>query len=184
MTFIHVMSVFIGIAGAISTFFFRKGGVYNPTAPSSPELPPNQPVATISPSSEPIDPPGASQTLLWGTPMTVRHSVRVICDQEGLTFEQKNTMCATIGGESEYNTKAIGPNYVVKDGRKILASTDWGLCQWNDYYHGKEISGGYDGEAMNNPEKAVRLMCHYWKMGEVYRVWWIAYKNGRYLHFM
>lgn len=31
---------------------------------------------------------------------------------------------------------------------------------------------------MNNPEKAVRLMCHYWKKGETYRRWWIAYKNG------
>lgn len=132
------------------------------------------PVPVVEPPAPPVVP-----KYLWDNPTNVRHSVRVICDEEELTLEQKNTMCATIGGESEFNTKATHANYMINKttGERYLASTDWGLCQWNDYWHGKEISGGYDGEAMNNPEKAVRLMCQYWKRGQ--RNLWIAYKNGR-----
>lgn len=149
-----------------------------PTPPVIPEPTPTPP----QPVTPPTAPPVPSQPYDWSTPTAVRHSVRVLCDEMGMTVEQKNTMCATIGAESNgYNTKALNHNYF-KSGK--LASTDWGLCQWNDYYHGKEISGGYDGEAMNNPEKAVRLMGHYWKMGELYRCWWIAYKNGSFRHYL
>lgn len=132
---------------------------------------------TVVPST-PMLPP----KYLWDTRQNVRHSIRVICDELGFTFEQKNTMCATIGAESiGYNTRAVNKNYVLKpDGTRVLASTDWGLCQWNDYYHGKEISCGYSGDAMNDPEKAVRLMASYWKRGESGRILWIAYKNGSY----
>src|SRR4051812_940500 len=42
----------------------------------------------------------------WGTKEDIRHSIRVICDEMGMTFEQKNTMCATIYGESEFNLHA------------------------------------------------------------------------------
>ncbi len=111
----------------------------------------------------------------WDTPLEARHSVRVICDEEGLDLEQKNTMCATIGGESGWKTDVVHPNYVIKNGIKKLSSTDYGICQWNDYYHGKEIT---PDEALHNPEKAVRLMCQYWKRGQ--RNLWIAYKNMSY----
>lgn len=130
----------------------------------------------VVPEPEPVAPPPAPPKFDWSTPLAARHSVRVICDEEGLTVEEKNTLCATIGGESGWRTQAINHNRV--DG--TIVSTDFGICQWNDYYHGKEIS---PTEAMNNPEKAVRLMCHYWKKGETYRRWWIAYKNGRYKQF-
>lgn len=131
------------------------------------------PVVTTSPVLAP--------KYIWNTVSDAKHSVRVICDEEGLDLEQKNTMCATIGGESGWMSYYLeGPkkglpvkreNYV--DGK--LDSTDWGICQWNDWYHAKEITVD---ESLNNPEKAVRLMSAYWKRGD--RNEWIAYKNGSY----
>lgn len=117
---------------------------------------------------------------LWDTPQDVKHSIRVICDEEGLNIEQKNTLDATIHGESDYNTHAHNYNYAFSrlTGRKYIASTDFGLCQWNDYYHGKEIS---PMDAEFNPEKAVRLMCTYWKLGR--RNQWVAYSSGHYLRY-
>jgi hypothetical protein len=107
----------------------------------------------------------------WDNPVLARHSVRVICDEEGLTTGQKNTLCATIACESGFNPKAINFNRV--NGKVV--STDYGICQWNDYYHGKEIS---PDEAVNNPEKAVRLMCKYWKKG--LQKQWVCYSSGRF----
>jgi hypothetical protein len=172
MNFFSIMGAIIAAGIGATAFFFRKGGIYNPHEPiSDPVEPPKTPQdATL--------PPAPAPQLLWDTTANIKHSIRVICDDEGLDLEQKNTLCATIGGESQYNTKAVRRNYYVQNGKQVLGSTDWGLCQWNDYYHGKEISGGFDGEAMNNPEKAVRLMCQYWKRGQ--RNLWVAYKNGSY----
>lgn len=145
-----------------------------------PKEQPNQPEPMPTPAPQPITPP--TPKYLWDNPVNVRHSIRVLCDEMGMSVKDKNDMCATIQAESggKFNTKAVNQNKV---GNKLY-STDWGLCQWNDYYHGKEISGGPDGEAMNNPEKAVRLMGYYWKKGELYRCWWIAYKNGLYKRYL
>ena len=134
------------------------------------------PADFLDPSRLPLPKPVAPTPLKhdWSTPLPARHSIRLICDEEGLTVEQKNTMCATIGGESGWSINAINHNSI---GGRIV-STDFGICQWNDIYHGKEIS---PTEAMNNPEKAVRLMCSYWKRGQ--RNLWIAYKSGRYKDF-
>lgn len=121
-----------------------------------------------------------SITYAWDTPIIAKHSVRIICDEEGLDLEQKNTMCATIGGESGWDIHAKRLNYAFKkDGTRYLASTDWGICQWNDFWHAKEIT---PDESVNNPEKAVRLMCAYWKRGQ--RDTWIAYKNGSYKNYL
>lgn len=111
----------------------------------------------------------------WDTRSNIRHTVRVICDEEGLTKEQKDTMCATIQGESNFNLTVTNDNYY----KGKLVSTDYGICQWNDYYHGKEIT---PDEAVHNPEKAVRLMCAYWKRGQ--RDTWIAYKSGSYKKYL
>jgi hypothetical protein len=125
--------------------------------------------------TEPTPQPAPAPKYLWDTPSNAKHSVRLICDEEGLTVEQKDTMTATIQGESGFNLKAV--NYNKRNGKVV--STDFGLCQWNDYYHGKEIS---PDEALNNPEKAVRLMCAYWKRGQ--RDLWIAYKSGAYKKYL
>lgn len=137
--------------------------------------------------SKPVPPPVVATTpfppappvpkYLWDTPTNVRHSVRVICDEEKLSVEDKNDMCATVQAESGFKLTAKNENKV--NGKVV--STDWGLCQWNDYYHGKEIT---PDEALHNPEKAVRLMCKYWKMGETSKQMWIAYKNGSYRKYL
>lgn len=112
---------------------------------------------------------------LWDTPLQAKHSVRVICDEEGFTLEQKNTMCATIAVESGFHIDAI--NHNTSNGR--ITSTDNGICQWNDFYHATEIT---PNEALNNPEKAVRLMCQYWKRNQ--RDLWIAYRSGAYKKYL
>ncbi len=112
---------------------------------------------------------------IWDNPVDARHSVRLIADEEGLNVEQKNTMCGTIGGESGWHIDAVNRNTI----GGVVTSVDNGICQWNDKYHAKEIT---PDEALHDPEKAVRLMCAYWRRGQ--RDIWIAYKNGRYLKFM
>lgn len=115
----------------------------------------------------------------WDTPVLARHSVRVICDEEGLTVEQKDTLCATVGAESGWNPKAVRYNYGIRSGQRVVLSKDSGICQWNDYYHGKEIT---PDEALNNPEKAVRLMCAYWKRGQ--RNLWVSFSTGLYKKYL
>lgn len=136
-----------------------------------PQPPENLPVQPTPPAPEPSPP----QKYLWDTTANVRHSIRVICDEEGLTVEQKNTLCATIECESGFKLDARHDNIV--NGK--VTSTDWGVCQWNSYYHGKEIT---PDEAVHNPEKAVRLMCHYWKRDE--RKLWVCYLKGMYEQYM
>src|SRR4051812_21578297 len=104
-----------------------------------PEVPVNSPIEpAVVPQDVPVPPeptiaPPPPPKYLWDTPSNVRHSVRVICDEEGLTLEQKNTLCATIACESGFNIHARHHN-VSKSGK--LLSTDFGLAQWNDFYHG------------------------------------------------
>lgn len=150
----------------IRSLFTKKVTMPTPTPKPTPEAQNSPNPAVVEPVAPKYD---------WDTPDLARHSVRVICDEEGLTLEQKNTMCATVGAESGWKTTAI--NYNKVNGK--VASTDYGICQWNDKYHGKEIT---PDEAVNNPEKAVRLMCAYWKRGQ--RNLWIGYKSGNYKRYL
>lgn len=134
-----------------------------PTTPIQEETP-----MAITPSQSIPVPP-----YLWDTPENARHSLRVICDEEGLTVEQKNTMSQVVHCESEYKIAARLDN---KDKNGNIWSTDAGLCQWNSYWHGKEIS---TDEAFNDPEKAVRLMCQYVKNGQLKQ--WVCFSSGKYL---
>ncbi len=137
------------------------------------------PTATIAPTPDnsptaPQEPPLA-QKYDWSTPEEARHSLRVICDEEGLTIAQKNLMSQVVHCESGYLTNATHPNL---DAKGQLASTDFGICQWNDWWHWikkREIS---PTEAMHNPEKAVRLMCQYVKAGQIKQ--WVCYSSGLY----
>lgn len=112
----------------------------------------------------------------WLTPSLAKHSVRVIADEEGLTVEQKNTLCATVGAESGWIPSAVGkPN--------SNGSRDWGICQINDRLwigEGKAFSS--TDYVLSNPEKCIRWMCGWWKKGK--RNWWIAYKNESYKKFL
>lgn len=146
-----------------------------PPTPAPIEQPPTPPISPVAPLPAP--------KYLWDTRENTRHSLRVICDEEGLTLEQKDLVSQVLHCESDYNITTVHPNIVTKtlpDGTKhtYTASTDYGLCQWNDFYHGKEIS---PDEALHNPEKAMRLMCQYVKAGELKD--WVCYSEGLYKNY-
>lgn len=135
----------------------------------------NQPTPDISATNNP-DALGTN----WENIVIAHHNVRALCDLEGLSYDQKESLTATVCGESEFKIHAKRQNFAFHaDGTRYLASTDNGICQWNDFYHGKEIT---PDEAENNPEKAVRLMCKYWKLGRMNQ--WVAYSSGRYKQFL
>lgn len=130
--------------------------------------------------------------LPWTSVTNNKHNVRVICDQEGLTLEQKNTLCATVGGESGWQSYYLsGPKKGQpvkldnKDEAGNVWSTDYGICQVNTHFwigQGKEFpSVQY---VLDNPEACIRWMAKLWKKGETYRNWWIAYKSGLYKQYL
>lgn len=163
-----------------------------PVAPPVPDPLPPQPTPPpmVTP---PQPPPTPAPKYDWSTPAAGRHSVRVICDELGFSLKDKNEMTATIGVESagcwmsyypaDYHIFALRGTPIKRENisNGKVWSTDWGICQWNDYYHGKEMP---PDTALNDPEAAVRLMAHYWAMGEVYRAWWVAYKTGAYKQYL
>lgn len=112
----------------------------------------------------------------WSTQEKARHSVRVICDEEGLSVKDKNDLCGTVGGESGWNPRAIGkPN---KNG-----SRDYGIVQLNDHFWIGEGKLYPNIEAVyNDPEGCIRWMCKQWKAGN--KNWWYAYKNGSYRNYL
>ncbi len=135
---------------------------------------PTVPESDIEPSLPPPLPP--TPTLDFTTPSHAFHSVRVLCDEMGLTYEQKNEICYTIYRESEFHTGAIGkPN---KNGTR-----DWGICQYNDGKNAKGIplwigEGATfkdTNEVLTNPEKCVRVMIQTYKAGHI--SWWYGHKG-------
>lgn len=139
--------------------------------------------------SSPTVPPAPEPKYKWDTLIASKHSVRVICDEEGLTLEQKNTLCATVGAESGWQSYYLsGPKKGQpvklenkKDGK--VWSTDWGIAQINDHYHiGPGKSFPSVQYVLDNPDAVIRWMAKQWKAGN--RNWWIAYKNGSYKKFL
>jgi len=107
----------------------------------------------------------------WDTIEHIRKSIRIICDEEGLTVAQKNMCCDIAACESGFNINAKLVNSV--------KSVDRGLFQWNSYWH-PEITD----EIAYNPEKNTRLACKAIKQGKS-KVYWSASmkcwnKDGRY----
>lgn len=119
-------------------------------------------------------------TYLWDTPAHARHSVRVICDEEGMTVTEKNLICAVVMAESGFknNAKCLNKN---KEG--VVTSTDWGICQINDFYHiGKGLTFSSVQYVLDNPDKAIRWMIKMYRLSHL--DWWIAYKNGSYKKYL
>lgn len=153
-----------------------KGTLHNPIEPLEPPvLPPIlPPVEPLSPKPTPMP-----ETLLWDTVANIRHSVRVICDQEGLTVKQKNELCATVQAESGFKLTAKLENK--KNGKTW--STDWGLAQINDHYHiGPGKSFPSVDFVLNNPEAVIRWMCKMWLQGHA--DWWVAWKSGAFRKYL
>lgn len=136
-----------------------------------PPVAPGNPVPIITPPMNPDD------LLPWNTTGSLSHenwhNVRALCDLEGLSVEQKNTLTACVWVESEFNTHARLDN---KDKVGRVWSTDLGICQWNTYFHGKEIT---PDQSVNDPEFAIRLMCKYWLAGRESQ--WVSFTSGAYL---
>lgn len=157
-----------------------------------PPVPVQEPQEAVLPIQQPLQPnpilmpeTDSIDTLLpWNTSASFSHenfhNVRVLCDLEGLSFDMKNRLTATVWGESEFNVHAKCLNYArTPDGTKYVSSVDNGIAQWNTHYHGTEIT---PDQAVNNPEFAIRLMCKYFKNGLENQ--WVARSSGRYLQFM
>lgn len=173
MEFLYVMGAIIlaGISG--TAFFFRKGGIYNPH-----EEPDNTPVQDFTdlpylPPEVPVEPPTAPDKLLWGTPKHAYHSTRVLCDEMGLTLEQKNLLCACIYQESQFLNTAVGKN---------KNSTDWGIAQVNDT-KGWHIGPGLRFPSVqyvkDHPEECVRWMAGVLKQTGKLQPW-ASYTSGAY----
>ncbi len=97
--------------------------------------------------------------------------VRQVCTIEELATDKIELVVAVIWAESGMDYEAINVN---KNG-----TTDWGLCQFNDYFSKGQIT---PQEALYNPQKAVTLMAREVKAGHIYR--WVAYLNGSYKKFL
>lgn len=144
-------------------------------AKNEPQVPPRpliEPVVTLIPEPVPKPP-----KYLWGTKEEARHSVRVICDEEGLSVNEKNLICAVIECESGFDTKAVHKN---NDARK---SVDYGLCQYNSFWYigeGKPIASV--DEALNNPERCVRVMIQQFRNGRLKD--WVCFSSNRYKKFI
>lgn len=145
-------------------------------------------------SASQIPPP---RKYLFDTPQNARHSTRVICDEEGLSLSHsvqvgnrwymlKDIVCACIDVESGFR------NYY-QDGRPVknlnldangkLKSTDWGICQINDYWHiGPNREFPSVEYVLENPEKIVRWMVQMARVGKLKL--WVSYTSGAYRKFL
>jgi hypothetical protein len=144
------------------------------------------PVPVVVPEVvKPISVPTVEE-LKWGNPTEARHSVRVICDLQALKLAEKNLICAVIMGESEfYNYLPSGKPTIHENRRKdgSLSSTDWGICQINDYWHiGPKKTFPSVDYLMANPQKAVEFMIQMYKAGNLKL--WIAYSSGAYKKYL
>lgn len=117
---------------------------------------------------------------LWDTKENIRHSIRVICDEEKLPFELKNILTACVQQESGFNLNAIGIN---RNKAGTITSRDWGLVQINDYYHigpGKDFSTSE--YVLSHPEACVRWMVKLFKAGKMHL--WASYTSGAYKKYL
>lgn len=114
-------------------------------------------------------------------PLTARHAIRVIGDEQGLTKTEKDIICAVIQAESGFKNTAKNENKSKTTGK--VTSTDWGLCQINDYFHiGQGKSFPSVSYVLENPAKVVEWMIRQYKKGNIY--YWSAYKNGSFRKFL
>ena len=160
--FLQVMILIITAGIGTTLFFFRKGGIYNPSDKIDPVIKEISDFTNLPymPVEAPILPPEASKPpLLWDTPRNAYKSTRVLCDEAGLAFTQKEIVCACIFQESEFNNKAVGRNKDPKTGK--VWSTDWGIVQVNDtkgWHIGNGLRFSSVEDVLANPGKAVRWM--------------------------
>ena len=129
--------------------------------------------AETQPVPPPVVPPVVAPKYEWSTPEKVRKSFRMICDEEGMTVEQKNLMCQVIHCESGFNPQCVHPNLV--DGK--VSSVDYSTFQINSYWH---IGKGKDFPSveyvMTHQEEVARWMCKMVKAGKLNL--WVCFSGG------
>ena len=145
-----------------------------------PPTPPVVPQDESKPDCGLYVPETEPETLKWDTPQNVRHSVRVMCDNAGLSVEAKNIITACIKQESNFIPKAVGKT-------NSNGTTDYGLCQYNNgrnrktgayYWIGPGADFANIAEVLNDPEKNVRIMIREYKKGNIKL--WSSYSTGAY----
>ena len=97
--------------------------------------------------------------------------IRKIAKEEGVDDE---VLLAVIKCESGLNPKAINKN--------PNGTTDYGIIQANSYWYIEKMRLLTIDEALNNPEKCVRIMAKRFKQGAADD--WICFKTGRYIPFL
>lgn len=131
------------------------------------------------PVPTPLPPAPEKPKYDWSTPEKVSKTVRIMCDEAGLTVTEKDTIWACVKQESQFIPRAIGKiNY---NGTK-----DYGLCQFNDgknkqgipYWIGPGADFKDIEEVLSNPEKNMRVMLREFKRGNL--KWWASFSTGAY----
>ncbi len=176
-----ILGIIALIGAVITAALFRRGGVYNPILPKE-DTPNPENNQTTDMTTQPQTPeaPSAPQTnkmLLWDTRANCYHGTRVLCDNAGLTYDEKNILCACIFQESRFNNNAKCEN---KDKAGKVWSTDWGICQINDYWHiGPHKDFPSVQYVLDNPDKAVQWMIDYYQRNGNLNAW-VSYSSGAY----
>ncbi len=148
--------------------------ILQPTSPQTPEISPVDEIKDNLPTNE--EKPATSPNLAkWSYPEGARHEIRVICDEMGLSYAEKNLLCAVIQAESQFDIIAIH--------KDLNGSTDYSLCQYNDrYWIGEDKPFSSPQDVFNNPERQVRIMLNEYKKGNL--KWRVAYKTGLYKKYL
>jgi len=131
------------------------------------EMPKPEPVPEIKPEPE-------KPIYEWDTPVKARHSCRVIMDLYGLSWANKDLLCAVIQAESGFNPNAIHDNGTSKD---------FGIAQINSFFwigEGKQFESAE--EVLEKPELSIHFMCKMFLAGKL--TLWTAFKNGSYKKFL
>lgn len=122
----------------------------------------------------------------WNSPLAVRHSIRVMCDDAGLPLVRsvnvdgkyyfpKDIITAVIHAESGFDIKAIHHNN--------NGSTDYGLVQMNsEYWIGPGKLFKDVQEVYNDPAKSVKFMIDSYNTGHLNR--WYAYTQNAYKRYL
>lgn len=97
--------------------------------------------------------------------------IRKIAKEEGVDGE---ILLAVIKCESGLNPRAVNKN--------PNGTTDYGLCQFNDYWYWEKEKIISPEIALNNPEVAVRTMAKMFKKGRAKN--WVCYSTGKYISYL
>lgn len=155
--------------------FLKIIGLSRPIPPVTPPVSPVEPPQPPAPTIPPID------TIYpnWGNTVSAHHNVRVICDLEGLTYDQKQILTACVYQESGFKVNPK-PNQNKDPKTGVVWSTDYGIVQVNDHFH---IGEGKDFPSVDyvisHPEECLRWMCRIYKTTGSLQPW-SSFSTGAY----